>query len=84
LTKSLEHLRKYILFVDYPAYEDWINVAMDITPDPKDVDFVALALKFDAVLWSNDKALKEVEAVQVVDTQEIISMYPECLGFSVG
>lgn len=81
--RILDRLKKYILFVEYPSYEDWIDVAMDITPDPKDVDFVALALKFDAILWSNDKALKEIGGIKVMSTGEIISMYPECLGFSV-
>jgi predicted nucleic acid-binding protein len=56
---------------------------MDITPDPKDADFVALALKFEAVLWSNDKALKGIGGIKVVNTKEIISLYPVCLGFSV-
>ncbi|NJF25790.1 PIN domain-containing protein [Thermococcus sp. Bubb.Bath] len=81
--KILDRLRKYILFVEYPSYEDWIDVAVGITPDPKDVDFVALALKFDAILWSNDKALKEIGGIKVMNTGEIISMYPDCLGFSV-
>ena len=38
-------LRKYVTFINYESYSDFLDIAIRITPDPKDVDFVAVALK---------------------------------------
>jgi len=77
--RILALLRKYVTFIDYESYADFIDVAIKITPDPKDVDFVALALKLNAILWSNDKELRTVPVLEVLNTREIIEMFPECL-----
>ena len=77
--RVLTLLRKYVTFIDYESYADFLDIAIRITPDPKDVDFVALALKLNAILWSNDKGLKSVPVLEVLNTREIIKMFPECL-----
>ncbi len=66
-------------FIDYESYAEFVDIAIKITPDSKDVDFVALALKMNAVLWSNDKALKSVPYLKVLNTSGIIKLFPECL-----
>jgi len=76
--RVLTLLRKYVTFIDYESYADFLDIAIRITPDPKDVDFVALALKLNAILWSNDKGLKSVPVLEVLNTREIIKMFPEC------
>ncbi|WP_297514968.1 PIN domain-containing protein [Thermococcus sp.] len=77
--RVLTLLRKYVTFIDYESYADFLDIAIRITPDPKDVDFVALALKLNAILWSNNKELKSVPVLEVLNTREIIKMFPECL-----
>jgi len=72
-------LRKYVTFINYESYSDFLDIAIRITPDPKDVDFVALALKLNAILWSNDRELKKIPVLEVLNTREIIEMFPECL-----
>jgi len=47
---------------------------LEITTDKDDVDFVALSLKINAPLWSNDKGLKEVDEIQVLTTKELLKI----------
>ena len=71
-------LRKYVTFIDYESYAEFVDLAIKVTPDPKDVDFVALALKLNAILWSNDRALKSIPVLKVLNTKELIELFPEC------
>ena len=77
--RVLNLIKKYVTFIEYESYAEFVDIAINITPDSKDVDFVALALKMNAVLWSNDKALRSVPYVRVLNTREIIELFPECL-----
>ena len=53
-------LREHIIFVGEEFYAEFIPLALEITPDKDDADFVALSLKTNAPLWSNDKRLKGI------------------------
>jgi len=68
-----------VTFIDYESYAEFADLAIKVTPDPKDIDFVALALKLNAILWSNDGALKSIPILTVLNTREIIELFPECL-----
>ena len=76
--RVLSLLRKYVTFIDYESYAEFVDLAIKVTPDPKDVDFVALALKLNAILWSNDRALKSIPVLKVLNTKELIELFPEC------
>ncbi|MDP3728620.1 MAG: PIN domain-containing protein [bacterium] len=39
-----------------------------------DADFLALALKENCLLWSNDKLLKKQKSVEIITTRELISL----------
>jgi len=55
--------------------EPFIEKAEKISPDPKDVPYLALALKLRCNLWSNDRDLKEKQnTIQVYSTEELIKM----------
>ncbi|ASJ12790.1 PIN domain-containing protein [Thermococcus thioreducens] len=58
-------------------YAEFISLAERITPDPDDVPFVALSLKLNAPLWSNDKRLKKITQIHVVNTSELIKLLEE-------
>jgi len=70
----LEELNERIFLWPIESYVEFIPIAEKITPDPDDVPFVALALKLNAYLWSNDKRLKETKEIKVLSTSEIIKM----------
>lgn len=44
----------------------------DISPDPGDVPYLALALSLDAPLWSDDEALQQQADVVVLRTADLI------------
>ncbi len=56
----------------------FMKKAEDMAPDPKDVAYLALALKLKVPIWSNDKVLKEKQAtVRVYSTEEILNLFGE-------
>jgi predicted nucleic acid-binding protein len=48
--------------------------AEQISPDPNDIAYLALALDLQCPLWSNDKALKNQPIVKVITTEELKKM----------
>ena len=50
--------------------------ALQISPDIGDVPYLALAMKLDAALWSNDSALKGQKMVKVITTAELFQLKP--------
>lgn len=54
-----------------------LGVAKRISPDENDVQYLALALKLNAPLWSNDKMLKRQRAVKIVTTAELLDLLRE-------
>ena len=70
-----EELRKLKLIVKFIKKEEYLNfvkVAEEISPDKKDAEFLALALKFSCYLWSNDSLLKNQNKVRVLSTEDLI------------
>lgn len=56
-----------------PAKESkqFFKKAENISPDPNDFQYFALALKLDCPIWSNDKRLKEQKFVKIYSTEEL-------------
>ena len=49
--------------------------AIRISPDPDDIHYVALALKRNCAIWSNDRALKEKQSVvRVYNSEQVLKM----------
>ena len=68
----LRFLQYVITFVPMSEYEEFVPEAERISPDPNDIDFLALALKLQSPLWSQDKALKSQLKVEVLSTAELV------------
>lgn len=60
---------KIIPFEEFKYCE---SQAKEISPDPDDVAYIALALHLGCPLWSNDKALKKQTTIKVYSTQELV------------
>ena len=72
-----EVLNALLIFVkvfSLSEYKDFLLDAKNTSPDPDDVDFVALALNLDCAIWSNDKGLKQQSVVKVFSTSELIKL----------
>lgn len=73
LEETLEMLfdASKITVLPKPEYSEFMPKAMQISPDPKDTAYLALALKLDCPIWSNDSALKKQSRVKVYATAEL-------------
>ncbi|MFH1072559.1 MAG: PIN domain-containing protein [Nanoarchaeota archaeon] len=69
---ALSLISSQIQFIPYAEFKDKIHQAEQITPDPNDTEYLALALRLKCPIWSNDKALKKQDAVKIFSTQEIL------------
>lgn len=68
----MESLSILVEFVKESEYIKFINEAKSLFPKHlKDVDFFALALKFNCPLWSNERLHKKQSKVKVFNTDEI-------------
>ena len=74
LSISLGILKSLIEFVPEEEYGKFLKRAEEISPDPEDVPFFALALKFSCPIWSNDKRLKKQDKILVLSTKEIVEL----------
>ena len=68
-------LSDVVRFASENEYVEFIEESKHISPDLKDVDFLALALKLNCPLWSIDKALKKQPKVKVYSTSELIEEF---------
>lgn len=63
-----------IIFIPFFDFEKYLPQAISVCPDPKDVEYFAVALKFGCPIWSNDKALKKQGEVKVFSTTELLQL----------
>lgn len=61
-----------VKFAKEEQYSKFLSEAKSISPDPKDVDFFALALNLNCAIWSEDKLLKKQDKVKLFSTSELI------------
>ncbi|HMF33413.1 MAG TPA: hypothetical protein VKK79_18455 [Candidatus Lokiarchaeia archaeon] len=48
--------------------------AIEISLDPHNIQYFALALKAGAILWSNEKRLKNQDKITVLSTSDLIEL----------
>ena len=53
--RFMQIVRERIKVVPYSEYRSFMGFAQEISPDPKDVEYLALALRLRCAVWSNDK-----------------------------
>jgi len=71
----LELFQRRIMLVPFEEIKPFIEKAKAISPDVKDVPYIALALKLNIAVWSNDGSLKEKQdTVKVYATHEIAKL----------
>ena len=65
-----------VILIPKEEIEPFIKQAEKISPDAKDIPYLALALKLRCGLWSNDRDLKEKQdEILVYSTKELIKMF---------
>ena len=73
----MHQLHQIITIVPQEDYQHYIEEAESISPDDKDVPYVAAALKLQCAIWSNDRRLKEQDKVIIYNTKEVLDMLVE-------
>ncbi len=67
---------RIIILIPEEEIQPFILKAEKISPDPKDVSYVALALKLNCAIWSNDKVLKEKQnEIKIISTAELMNLF---------
>lgn len=72
LNEILDILEHKMTIIPLEEFESFLNKAKEISPDPNDVPYFALALKLNISIWSNDKKLKEQKRIKVYSTKDIL------------
>lgn len=72
--KFLEILKRRIMLFPLDELVPFAERAENISPDPKDAVYFALALKLNIDIWSNDKQLKKQNAVKIYSTEDLVSL----------
>ena len=68
-------LKRRISILPYDDILPFLETAKSISPDEKDTVYLALALRLQCAMWSNDKALKEKQdVIKVFHTHELLSL----------
>ena len=71
---SKKELLEYVTVVPLDEFKDSWAEAKQISPDPDDVEYLAVALSLNCAIWSKDKDLKEKQSrVKVFSTSDLIS-----------
>ena len=70
----LHCLKDIIKTIPEEDFSKFLDSAEKISPDEKDVPYIALAMKLRCAVWSNDKKLKEQDKVKVYSTNEIMEI----------
>jgi|SRR3989344_9432115 len=74
LKRKLKELLKLsnIKLIDNGDIEEFVEKANKISPDEEDSFYLALALKLNCPIWSNDKRLKSQNKIKIYNTKDII------------
>ncbi|MEK6895807.1 MAG: PIN domain-containing protein [Nanoarchaeota archaeon] len=72
--RLFEEMKEVIKIVDSEQLINYIDEAEQISPDPNDVIYFALALKLNCPIWSNDKKLKDQNKIKVYSTGDILKI----------
>ena len=60
------------IIVPFEEFKYQRNPAKQMSPDPDDIAYIALALHTECAIWSNDKELKKQSKVRIITTKELL------------
>lgn len=80
LKQELEEIKPQITFFSSVEYNEFLSQAYKILPDPKDVAYFALALKFNCPIWSYDPHFFMQTEIRVLKSAKEVLKFIEELG----
>ena len=74
----LDILKSRIKIIPYERIYPYMREATELSPDPKDTVYIALALLLNCHIWSNDKELSEKQKrIRIIMTAELVEIERE-------
>ena len=73
----ISDLKEKVSFIDESEYSKFLSEPQIKISDPKDITYLALALKIKSPIWSNDQHLKQQSSITVFTTSELIEILGE-------
>ncbi len=70
----LEILKNIITIIPKEEFNEFLKDAEIISPDKKDIQYLALALKLNCAIWTNDKGLKKQDKIKVYHTHDLVKL----------
>lgn len=70
----ISDLKQKVKFINESEYSEFLAKKEIKVSDPKDITYLALSLKLNCPVWSNDPHLKEQKLVPVFTTSELIEL----------
>ena len=71
----LDEISSRIHFFPINEFDNLIDDADKISPDPNDSIYFALALKLVMPIWSNDKRLREQNVIKIFKTSDLLNIF---------
>lgn len=71
----LEVLAYRIIFIPLDEVVHYLDEADEISPDPDDSIYFAIALKIGASIWTNEKRLKRQDQIKIFTTSDLIKIF---------
>lgn len=72
LINFLSLIAQKITFFESEQLREFLKIAEEISPDPDDIEYFALALKLNCPIWSEDKDLKKQNTIKIISTSELM------------
>ncbi len=72
LDLAIATMTSRIRLLPFEEFQHFIKKASAASPDEKDTEYFAVALKLHCPIWSNDKKLKSQKEVKVMSTNELL------------
>jgi len=71
----VDDINQTISFFPLLEYEACLKKAASLISDPDDIDFLALAIKRNAIIWSNDPHLMHQSLIKVLTTGKLVEHF---------
>ena len=73
----ISDLKEKVNFIEESEYSEFLSEPQIKISDPKNITYLALALKLKSPIWSNDPHLKQQSFIVVFTTSELIEILGE-------
>ncbi|ODS39133.1 MAG: hypothetical protein A7316_00585 [Candidatus Altiarchaeales archaeon WOR_SM1_86-2] len=75
LGETFKFIKDQIDFMPFEEFNECAKEAEKLSPHPKDIQYFALALKFNCPIWSEENSFKKQNKIRVFSTYDLIQEF---------